>query len=264
MTRTISKTMSGILEDLELNGETYISLPELQRIAEKNKVKTAPSLIAQRLKENGWLLPTDQRGIWEFSPASRAGAYSKNDPLREIIAYQMKNPGIECFLCLQTAAWALGLADRIPSQKELAFPQMPRNQMSSSISAFFYKPVLKPREARGVLCLMPESIVVHLATKPQSVTSWDSAMEWFPDVVYETDSDKLMEELSDKPDSVKRRTGYLLQGMYPEAARKIYSLITGHSKIRFGPRVSAIRNDEYWMVSDTILPFSPKEVEKVK
>ena len=35
------------------------------------------------------------------------------------------------------------------------------------------------------------------------------------------------------------------------------------SKTRFGPRSNALRNDERWKVSDTLLPFDPRELEAV-
>ena len=90
-------------------------------------------------------------------------------------------------------------------------------------------------------------------------------MEWLPDVVYESDESNLLMELSGRNDSIKRRTGYLLQGMYPDAAEAIYNSIPKpKSKIRFGPRKQAVRNDEKWKISDTILPFSPKNMEEVK
>lgn len=264
MTRTISKAMSGILEDMELNSESYITLSMLGEIAKKHGVNTSPSMIAQRLKKSGWLLPTTQRGVWEFAPASRAGAFSQNDPLKDIIAFRMVNPSINCFLCLQTAAWALGLADRVPSKKELAFSEIPKVRIPEDVSTFRYDPSIPIKTIKGVDCLAPESILVHLATKPQAVSSWSSAMEWIPDVVYEIDIDRLMEELCTRNDSIKRRTGYLLQGMYPKAADEIQNTVSIKSKIRFGPRIKAIRNDERWMIADTILPFSPKEMELVK
>ena len=264
MTRIISKSMSGILEDLELDAQDYVTLSMLEELARKHGVNTNPSMIAQRLKKNGWLLPTTQRGVWEFAPASRAGAFSRNDPLKDIIAFTMVNPDTRCFLCLQTAAWALGLADRIPSCKELAFSVAPKNRIPDGISVFRYNPTIQTKIINGVNCLAPESIIVHLATKPQTVSSWDSTMEWIPDVVYEIDIDKLMKELSNRNDSIKRRTGYLLQGMYPKAADVIQNNVTIKSKIRFGPRTAAIRNDERWMIADTILPLSPKEMEFVK
>ncbi len=265
MTRTISHSMSGILEDLELESKKYVTADELSVLAEKYGVLSDPYKIAIRLKQLGWLLPTSQRGIWEFASASMAGPYSKNEALRDIIIFQIANSEVECYLCLQTAAWAMGLADRIPSVKELAFLKIPRTRFPKSIAAFRYKPVIEPRKVKDVLCLVPESIIVHIASKPDIVQSWESAMEWIPDVIYETTIESILLELSDKNDSVKRRTGYFLQAMYPDAAEAVYDSITKPaSKIRFGGRNPALRNDEKWMISDTALPFSPKEMEKIK
>ena len=265
MTRTISKSMSGLLEDLELDNKTYLTLDELSELAMRHGVRTDPKMIAARLRKSGWLLPTQQRGIWEFAPASMAGPYSKNDPLKEIKAFQLLNPELKSYLCLQTAAWAMGLADRVPEHKDLAFEQVPRKLMPEVISVYKYSPIIDIREARGVPCLAPESILVHIATKPDLIKSWESVMEWLPDVVYETEIANILMEIAGRTDSVKRRTGYLLQGMYPEAADAIYKNISKPvSKIRFGARRQAIRNDEKWKISDTSVPFSIKEVEKVK
>ena len=265
MTRTISKSMTGILGDLELENKAYVTLNELETLARRHNILTEPALIASRLKKTGWLLPTAQRGVWEFAPASMAGPYSKNDPLKEIKAFQLLNPDIHCYVCLQTAAWAMGLADRVPSQRELAFPQIPRKRLPDMITAYKYFPSIETREVRGVRCLAPESLVVHIAAKPDIITSWESAMEWLPEVVFETDISTLLAELADRTDSIKRRPGYLLQGMFPAASDAIYELIPRpSSKIRFGARKQSIRNDEKWKISDTELPFSPKDLEKVK
>ena len=96
MARTISKSMTGILEELELESKTYVTLGDLEALAGKHNVLTEPALIASRLKKAGWLLPTAQRGVWEFAPASMAGPYSRNDPLKEIKAFQLINPDIKC------------------------------------------------------------------------------------------------------------------------------------------------------------------------
>ena len=263
MTRTISKSMAGILEELELENDAVIDMQRLSYLAQKHNVKTEPAVIASRLRKAGWLLPTSQRGVWEFSPAAMAGAFSKNDPLLTVIAYMKANPDTECFLCMQTAAWALGLADRIPSRREVAFISKPA-AVPQELTAFHYEPVLDPVTVKGVPCLTPESIIVHIASKPVQIRSWESAMEWIPDVVYEIGIENLFTELSAKNDSVKRRTGYLLEGMYPEAAEAIAGIVSNSSKIRFGPRTKACRNNEKWKISDTILPFDPIELGRVK
>ena len=265
MTRTISKSLSNILEELELESQTYVTIEHISELAEKYGLLTDPYVMVTRLKQSGWLLPTSQKGVWEFASASMAGPYSKNEPLKDIKVFQKSNPDIECYVCLQTAAWTLGLADRIPVKKELAFPDVPRRHIPDSIAAFKYHSVLEPVKEKGVLCLPPESIIVHIASKPSVIRSWEGAMEWIPDVVYEMTIDNLYLELSDKNDSIKRRTGYLLQGMYPDAAEYIYNSIPKPAaKIRFGKRIPALRNDVKWMISDTALPYSPLRMEKVK
>lgn len=265
MTRTISKSMAEILEELELNQTQYITLEELAFLAKKHHVLTKPSIIASRLKHTGWFLPTGQRGVWEFAPASMAGSYSKNDPLKDVKAFLLLNSTLNCYICLHTAAWALGLSDRVPLHKELAFLQPPRKRIPAGIMVYRYHPTIELRNVRGVPCLAPESILVHIATKPDIVHSWESVMEWLPEVVYESKKEIILAEIDGRTDSVKRRTGYFLQGMYPEAADAIFDSIQKPiSKIRFGSRKQAVRNDEKWKISDTALPFSPREVEKVK
>ena len=211
MARNISKSLSTILEALELDSVDYVTLDMLEKLAKEHNVGTEVSMIAQRLKNAGWLLPTSNAGVWEFASAAMAGSYSKNDPLREIKTFRLANPDIDCFLCLQTAAWALGCSDRLPSSLELAFSELPRRVISENVKIYRYDAVLPLIQVRGVDCLSSESIIVHIASKPSVVQSWESVMEWLPEVVYEAETERILIELGDKNDSVKRRTGYLLQ-----------------------------------------------------
>ena len=59
------------------------------------------------------------------------------------------------------------------------------------------------------------------------------------------------------------RAGYLLSGMRPDLIVEIGRDFEPKSKARFGPRANALRNDERWKVSDTLLPFDPRELEAV-
>ena len=264
MARIISESMSGILEELELESETFVTTRRLRELAGKYSVGTSPALIAHRLKKAGWLITTPQKGVWEFAPASYAGAYSKNDPLTGIKAFQIANPEIPFYLCMQTAAWAHGIADRLPLHTEVAFPTMPSKRLPEQIHAYHFTPNLETVIKKEVPCLACESVLVQMTAKPSGINSWESAMEWLPDLVYEFDIDKLLQELNGRANSVRQRTGYLLQGMYPEAADAIRQTTEVHAKVRFGPRQYARRNDETWKISDTILPISPKDMERVK
>lgn len=265
MTRTITGSMAGILEELELEGTIYVTYQMLESLIKKNNIKTSTSMVASRLREKGWLLNTDQKGVWEYAPAAVAGAYSNNDPLASIKTFSIANPEVVCYVTLQTAAWVMGLADRVPSIVEAVVEEQPKLKINSGMKLYTYKTNLETKVVKGVKCLSPEGVIVHIATDPKVIKSWDSCMEWLPEIVYEAEIDEILKELEGKPESVRARTGYLLQGMYPDAADEIYKSSNIKSKNRFGSRTDpAIRNDEKWKIVDTAIPMNPKEMEKVK
>ena len=263
MTRYIPQWLSPVVEALELDRPELVTMAELTSIAEQSGVEAQGYAIADRLRKLGWLLETPQRGVWEFAPAESAGPYSTADPLLPMKAFMLSHPGCKCALTMQTAAWALGLADRVPACIEVSFEKRPAVKVPREISPSVFESTIGSVEAKGVPCLHPESIVVHMAQKPSAVRSWQGALEWLPDVAYEMREEPLLDELAGRPQSVWSRTGYLVSGMRPDLAEGISRGIETGSKVRFGPRGSAIRNDERWKVSDTQLPYDPRELERV-
>lgn len=73
----------------------------------------------------------------------------------------------------------------------------------------------------------------------------------------------MLDELGGRPRSVAARTGCLIQGMRPGVADAIMEASPPCSKARFGTG-SAIRNDERWQVSDSALPFDPREMDEIR
>ncbi len=265
MARTISGKMACILEEFELEGITYVTLPLLDELVKKNNIKTQTPMVAKRLRDKGWLLPTKQRGVWEYVSAAVAGTISNYDTLSPLKTFCIANPDIKCFLTLQSAAWALGLADRAPSTVEAIVDAKPSVKICEGLKLYAYNTNLPTKTVKGVNCLSPEGIIVHMTSDPKAVKSWESAMEWIPDVVYEINTDNLLKELEGKTNAVKARTGYFLQGMYPNASDEIYKYLKPLSKNRFGKRdQKPLRNDEKWKIVDTVLPVNPNDMEKVK
>ena len=265
MARSVSASMARILERLELERPLLLTSAELARMLEEEDISTPAAVFASRMREKGWLLPTGQRGVWEFAPAAVAGAYSSMDPLIGLKALLAAHEGLSCSLTFAAAAWAMGLADRAPATIDVAFDARPTGmRLPDGISAHAYSPTLEPVERRGVPCLAPESVVVHMATRPAEVGSWQSASEWLVELAHELDEGRVLEELSGRSVSVRARTGYLLQGMRPDVAEAIMGLGAPTSKVRFGPRRESIRNDERWMISDTVLPFDPRKMEDAR
>lgn len=264
MTRSIPSGMSGILSELELNRPELITIGDLEKLVSSEGIASPARVVAARLREHGWLLATSQRGVWEFAPAEVAGAYSSADPLISIKAFALANPSIKYALTFQSAAWALGLADRVPSCIEVAFESQPKIKIPEKLSYSSYKPNLPIRQVKNVAVLPPESIVIHMVQRPSAVRSWKSAVEWLPDVAYEIETERLQEELHGRDASVWARTGYLLQGMRPDIAEALLKQFKPKTKVRFGTASKSIRNDERWKVADTLLPFDPRKMESVR
>ncbi len=264
MTRYIPQWLSSVVEELELRRPELVTMNELEEILSETGPSVPGYVIADRLRKLGWLLETPQRGVWEFSPAENAGPYSSADPLRPLKAFALAHPQCKVALTMQTAAWALGLADRVPARIEVAFASRPNLKVPDEMSPSVFESSIDVAEAKGVPCLRPESIIVHMALKPTAVRSWQGALEWLPDVAYEITAAPLLYELEGRPASVRARTGYLLAGMRPDVAEEIGRDFYPRSKTRFGGRSKALRNNERWKVSDTLLPFDPEQLEAIK
>lgn len=262
MARTIPKGLSEVLEELELERPQLVTSSQLAELCERAGVRTPAKVVASRLRDRGWLLATPQRGVWEFAPAELAGAYTSADPLLSLKAHSAAHPDEQFALSSQTAAWALGLADRAPAVLDAVFEHTPAS-IPEGIHATTYRPNVPTVVAKGVAALAPASIVVHMAQRPSAVRSWQGVAEWLPDVAYELDPATVLKELEGRPRAVAARTGYLLQGMRPDVADTVMEKIPPRSKVRFGSGL-ARRNDEKWQVSDSALPFDPREMERVR
>lgn len=263
MARTITQGVSGILEELELERPQLVTMKDIERLVSDAGIATPSAIVASRLRAAGWLLPTEFRGVWEFAPAELAGAYSSGDPLLSAKAFELAHPDAQPIVSLQAAAWALGLADRVPAKIDVVFPIIPRVKIPEGLRASAYAPNIATAKVKGARVLAPESIICHMVQRPSAVCSWQSAAEWIDDVAYELDAARMLEELGGRAASVRTRAGYLLQGMRPDIAAAIRKAGISKTKVRFGSN-PAIRCDEDWMMVDCALPFDPKAKEALR
>ncbi len=261
MTRGISSSMAGVLEQLELDQPALVTSADLTRLLEAQGVRTPARIVAARLREEGWLLPTGRRSVWEFAPAAAAGPYSRNDPVTPLRAFLSQRPSALCGLTFQAAAWAHGIADRAPARLEVAAANADlARQLPDRLAASVFSPRLGYVQHRGVPVLPLESVLVHMTTRPSAVRSWESAREWLPDLAAELSWDALVHELEGRTAAVRARTGYLLQGMRADLAAKIHAIGVPRSKTWFGPHGPLLRHDAQWQIADTILPFDPRQL----
>ena len=262
MTRTISPSMSVILEQLELERPVVITMEGLTRLLAAHNVQTPARIVAARLREKGWLLSTGQRGVWEFAPAETAGAYSSNNPLIGLLAYINKYPDVSCGLTFQAAAWVYGYADRIPIRPEVATNKTSVvRTFPSNLSTSVFSPMLSYEFKKDVPVLARESVIVHMCEKPSAVRSWESALEWMVELITDLSQEKIMRELMPRPQTVKSRTGYLLKVLRADIADLIYKEYKPKNKTWFGSRHKLLRHDNKWLIADTLLPFDPDRLE---
>src|SRR5664280_2145215 len=171
MTRTIPHSLAPVLEQLELYQADLVTTARLDELVRAAGIRTATRTVATRLRERGWLLPTGQRGVWEFAPAAVAGAYSRGGHTRLLRSVLVRSD-IACGLTFQAAAWALNLADRAPSRIEVAAASArDARRLPKALDVSVFAPKLKYRAAKGVPVLHPTSLLVHMAASPGRVPS---------------------------------------------------------------------------------------------
>lgn len=263
MTRTLSPTLGAVVAELELEQPQNVTIDDLRKIATEAGLRTDVKVIAARLRERGWLLPTGLRGVWEFAPGAHAGAVGHGDPLGAVKAFSQRHPDVELTVCLSTAAWAGGYADRVPGRVEVAAaPRVPvPTSLNRVASLSRFSANLPLTRLKGVRVHRPESVLVHMAHHPSDVRSWASAAEWLPDVAADADAHAVEEELADRPASTRVRLGYLLQALRPDIAQAQRD--AARTKVWFGPRGTLRRHSQAWLVADTLLPFDPAKLQVV-
>lgn len=277
--RTLSRGLAPIVEALELQQEHLVTTATLEGLARQAGLSTPARVLAARLRKSGWLLPTARRGVYEFAPGSHAGALSRGDvtlPLQAAL-HGIAEP--VAGLTLQSAAWALGAADRAPSRLEVAAADAKTQRrlhrvLGDRARVVPFAPNLPWERHRGVPVLSADSVLVHAATRPNDVRSWDSALDWLTELAADATFVRLADELTGRPRSVTVRLAYLLSGLRPDVTEAL-DLMPGsplgrkppgstQPKVYFGPRGRLLRHDARRQVADTTLPFDPRKLPQVR
>ena len=262
MTRSITNSLSGILQEFELERPLLVTTEMLSDLKDKYNISSPVKTIAHRLKERGWLLPTDRKGVWEFIPAEVAGVYSTHDPLLYFRSFLAKYPDMKCGLTYQTAAWLYGESNRVPSSLDVSIQDNKRSRLlKGRVAVSIYKPQLPYQYISDVPVLSHESVIVHMVAKPSSVPSWASVPEWLSDFCIDISADNILIELENRSQSVAQRLAYLVQGVRPDIADEMQKNMISKNTVWFGDRKQAQRFDKKFMVADSLLPFDPRKME---
>lgn len=260
--RPLTPGLVPVVEALRPEQGRLVTLEMIEDARRRAGVDTRAVVIASRLRNRGWLLPTKQRGVYEFAPGADPERPARRDSLLALEAALLRRPELEAALTFRSAAWAHGIADHAPARLELALPSAHQVIALSSIArGFLFRPKLEPERVEGVPVpvLARESVLVHLAMKPGDVRHWSTALGWLPRLAAQVRPDRLRAELDGRNRPVAVRLGYLLSGVRPDLAAELRPLVG--ARVPFGSRGRARRVDPDWHVVDRLLPLSPTLLE---
>jgi len=264
VTRSLPSHLAPVVEELELEQTFLVTMEDVRRIALGRGLKTDAAKIADGLRNRGWLLKTEWKGIWEFAPGAHAGPFGRGHPFRSVVAARLAEPRLDIAVCLNSALWAHGLLDGAPDRPEVAVPQrvyVPK-ALERGCRVVRFGARLPTVELRDVPVHPLPTVLVHLATRPSDVRSWGTVLDALPELVgavLEPGSrEQLDGELKGRPAAVRTRLAYLVHGVAPKLAMRLAT--PGRGVVWFGSRGPLKRHHAGLQVADTVLPMAPGEL----
>jgi len=261
--RSLSRQLAPLVAELELRQPTLVTLQELAHLAEQTGLRTPAKVVAARLRATGWLLPTAQRGVYEFAPGSHAGPYGHGDPFIDLRAAMLAEHD-PVAVALLSALWLHGIAERAPDRHELAVPvgaTVP-GSMKRRMRVIHFTARLPTADIDELPVHQPSTILVHLAARPSDVRGWTTFAEALPELAARSPADDLERELKGRPSTVRPRLAYLLSGVAPAVADRLQPA-TPQSVTWFGRSRTSRRFDKHFNVADGLLPFDPRALAEI-
>lgn len=250
----MTPSLSRLLELLELEQPHVVTREALKAWALEAGIHWPTDVVLQRLRERGWLLDLKTRGVWEFAPAARAGAYGAGDPLVELRATLARRPAAPFAVAAESAAYLLGYASRRPAREVVSAPvdaSVPPALRSYRVVRWTVETPLVARE--GLPVWSPSTLVAFMAAKPSLYRDWPNAGEWLGMAVATVDMGALRGELKGRSRPAWARAAYLLDlgGRADLAAQVLEHAPSGRGPYYLGPRDRAGRHSRAFDVVDS-------------
>lgn len=216
VTRAIPTSMAGVIQQLELDGDTVVTLKRLAEILSadgRTSGQDQTRAIAYDLQKAGWLGSLRTRGAWEFLPGARGGAYGSGDRFIEFRAQEAVNPTWQGALAMESAASVLGYAQRVPRKEVVALPQGSRPPKALSHDWRFLQLTVAQdglTVMSGVRTWNLEGLIYGIAVRPSSYEDVAGLAQWLPDSADEVDVAVLIDLLRDAKPAARQRAAYIL------------------------------------------------------
>lgn len=255
--RSIPPSLAAVLAELELIRPAVVGIADLDRIANDLGLRSSGESIAIRLRALGWLMPLRVRGMWEFAPADRAGAFPGGDVFIELRAALVAHPHLQAGVGFESAAFLRGLATRQPAREVIAVAQGAARL--PALSEFRRVELTLPSAAYSRVDGLPvqttTGIIAAIAIRPDGFTDWPGLAEWLPAVAQQVDAAHLRSFLADRTIAAWARAIYFLRsgGNTTTAAELATFAPAGKGPFYLGPRRAGGHYDAATRVIDTVV-----------
>ena len=255
--RIITRSVADVVEQLELDGDTVVTVERLAAVMRQLDIAGDPRKLAYELQRGGWLGQLRTRHSWEFLPGARGGPYGAGDRFIEFRAQREVDPTWGGVLAMESAASILGLAQRIPEQEVVALPEGEPFPKALEKGWRYVRTDLPDEaiaEANGLRTWGFEGLLVGIATRPSGYKDMAGLAQWLETAGDKFDETRVMRLLKSVQPAVRQRTAYLLLVLgNEEAAQWVASEFPPRMTAWFGPREAGGRYEPMTKVSDTLL-----------
>ena len=262
--RQVPRSVAGVLAELELLAPIVVDVDIIHSALQASGDPRAdedgrPAAVIDQLRRTGWLLPLRTRGLWEFAPGSRSGAFRSGDPFTELRAYLTRYPDRIAAVAMESAAFRRGLAGHPPAREVLAVDEWARSDTGLGDYRLVRLDLGKgaATDADGIPMHTVEALLVSMAAKPTGYKDWPNVRQWLTRAaaqahVMEADEPTTNETafpgptgapmrklLEDMPAATWARAAYLLHaGLQPERAESLLAAGPGRPSgpVYLGPR----------------------------
>ncbi len=253
--RSVPAGFAPLLELLELEQPRVVTTAQLSRFSHEAGLDIPFEIAVRRLRERGWLLPLATKGVWEFAPAARAGAFGSGDPLIELRAVLARDPDTPCSVAAESAAYLLGFASRRPEAECVGAPPGVRLPKSLRVYRLVRWAPAVPSATRDALPVWaPATLIAFMAARPSGFHDWPNVGEWLAGAAAAIDVDELAAELEGHSAGSWRRAAYLLSrgGAEVKASRLMDGAPPGSGPYYLGDRAAPGCYDRDFDVIDSV------------